>query len=110
MAITKPMLPPKKGYVEVEVHGKRTYKNVETGVLIENEVRKPSNDERFAALESINVALEEAMCEMDAVNQEEIAELQETTSALEEAMCEMDAANEERMAAIEEALCEMDMG
>ena len=37
MVITKPMLPPKKGYVEVEVDGKRTYKNVETGVLIENE-------------------------------------------------------------------------
>lgn len=38
MAITHPKLPPKKGYVEVEVAGRRTYRNVETGVLIENEV------------------------------------------------------------------------
>ena len=38
MAITHPKLPPKKGYVEVEVAGRRIYRNVETGVLIENEV------------------------------------------------------------------------
>ena len=37
MAITNPMLPPKKGYVEVEVDGKRTYRNAETGVLIDDE-------------------------------------------------------------------------
>lgn len=85
MAITKPALPPKKGYVEVEVNGKRTYKNVETGVLIENEVRKPTAEERIAELETINAELEDAMCEMDA-------------------------ATEERLAAIEDALCEMDMG
>ena len=40
--ITKPMLPPKSGYVEVEVDGKRTYRNVETGVLIEDEVATPT--------------------------------------------------------------------
>lgn len=42
MIITRPTLPPKKGYVEVEVNGVRTYKNVKTNVLIENEafVRK----------------------------------------------------------------------
>ena len=85
MAITRPKLPPKKGYVEVEVNGKRTYKNVETGELIENEVRKPTAEERIAELEAVNAELEDAMCEMDA-------------------------ANEERMAAIEDALCEMDMG
>lgn len=38
MAITKPMLPPKKGYVEVEVDGKRTYRNVETDILIDDEI------------------------------------------------------------------------
>lgn len=54
--------------------------------------------------------LENAMCEMDAINQEEISALQETTSALEDALCEMEAANEERMAAIEDALCEIDAG
>lgn len=37
MAIAKPTLPPKAGYVEVESGGKRTYKNVQTGVLIDNE-------------------------------------------------------------------------
>lgn len=36
--ITKPMLPPKKGYVEVEVDGRRTYRNAETGILIDDEV------------------------------------------------------------------------
>lgn len=36
--ITKPLLPPKNGYVEVELfNGTRTYKNINTGKLIENE-------------------------------------------------------------------------
>lgn len=85
MAITKPMLPPKKGYVEVEVDGKRTYKNTETGVLIDHETSMPTTEQRVTILE-------------------------ETTTALEDAICEMDAANAERMAAIEDALCEIDMG
>ena len=38
MAISRPMLPPKKGYVEVEADGVRTYRNVETGVLIDDEI------------------------------------------------------------------------
>ena len=37
MAITNPTLPPKAGYVEVEVDGKRTYRSVETGALIDEE-------------------------------------------------------------------------
>lgn len=41
MAITKPMLPPKKGYVEVEINGIRTYRNVETGILIDDEPAEP---------------------------------------------------------------------
>lgn len=37
--ITKPLLPPKKGFVEVERNGQRVYKNVETGeILAPNEV------------------------------------------------------------------------
>lgn len=40
MPITKPTLPPKDGYVEVEIDGIRTYKNVNTGILIENEGKK----------------------------------------------------------------------
>ena len=52
MAITKPMLPPKAGYVEVEVDGKRTYKNILTGVLIEDEVAvsEPTAEEDTAAM------------------------------------------------------------
>lgn len=55
MAISRPTLPPKAGYVEVEVDGgRRTYKNVKTGTLIENEkiTITPSLEERFAALEA----------------------------------------------------------
>ena len=37
MPITKPILPPIRGYVEVEVDGRRTYRNVETGALIDDE-------------------------------------------------------------------------
>lgn len=40
----------------------------------------------------------------------EIEELKVNTAALEDAVCEFDAMNEERIAAIEDALCEMDMG
>lgn len=34
MAISNPMLPPRAGYVEVEVDGIRRYKNVETGKIL----------------------------------------------------------------------------
>ena len=37
MPITNAKLPPKRGYVEVEVDGRRTYRNVATGVLIDDE-------------------------------------------------------------------------
>ena len=50
MAISRPMLPPKKGYVEVEVNGVRTYRNVETGILIEDEVVTPSAQEDTDAM------------------------------------------------------------
>ncbi len=42
--ITRPQLPPKTGYVEVEVDGVRTYKNATTGTLIENELQEPSTE------------------------------------------------------------------
>lgn len=48
--ITKPQLPPKAGYVEVEVDGIRTYKNVSTGVLIDNEVETPDLQADMAEL------------------------------------------------------------
>ena len=37
MPITKPTLPPRSGYVEVEYDGHRTYKNILTGQVIELE-------------------------------------------------------------------------
>ena len=43
--ITKPELPPKAGYVEVEVDGRRTYKNAVTGVLIEDETPELTAEE-----------------------------------------------------------------
>ena len=45
--ITKPMLPPKRGYVEVVVDGRHTYRNVETGALIGTAV-----EEQIAALKA----------------------------------------------------------
>ena len=39
----------------------------------------------------------------------DIEELKLNTAALEDAVCEFDAMNEERIAAIEDALCEIDM-
>ena len=83
MAITRPMLPPKAGYVEVEVDGVRTYRNVETGILIGEEVHAPSVDERVKVLEEQYAAIEDALCEMDASNAASIA-------AIEDALCEMD--------------------
>ena len=50
MAITRPYLPHKPGYVEVEVDGKRTYKNAKTGVLIENETYEPTVQDDTDAL------------------------------------------------------------
>lgn len=52
--ITRPKLPPRKGYVEVEVNGERTYRNVKTGLLIEEEALippTPTEAERLATVE-----------------------------------------------------------
>lgn len=51
MPITKPQLPPKAGYVEVEVNGERRYRNVETGQLLGEET-VPTINERVSALEA----------------------------------------------------------
>ena len=55
--ITKPLLPPKPGYVEVEVNGERVYRNVETGVLLRDEVpteAEPTADELIDILLGVN--------------------------------------------------------
>ena len=52
MPITKPTLRPKCGYVEVENNGVRTYKNISTGELIENEKPViPTLEEQIASLQ-----------------------------------------------------------
>ena len=35
--ITRPLLPPRRGYVEVEINGARTYRNIKTRRLMEEE-------------------------------------------------------------------------
>lgn len=52
MAIRKPMLPPKSGYVEVEINGIRTYKNIKTGILINDEILTLTPEERIVELET----------------------------------------------------------
>lgn len=50
--ITVPKLPPKMGYVEFEVDGRRTYRNVNTGILIEDEVPALTLEDRVTSLET----------------------------------------------------------
>ena len=38
MLINKPLLPPKAGFVEVDMNGKRMYKNVQTGKILDPDV------------------------------------------------------------------------
>lgn len=44
------MLPPKSGYVEVEVDGKRTYRNADTGALIDDEPSPTISEQRVVEL------------------------------------------------------------
>lgn len=52
MAITECILPKLKGYVEVEIDGVRTYKNVSTGELIGHETPKIDMNEEIEAIET----------------------------------------------------------
>ena len=61
--------------------------------VLEPIVPEPTTEQRVAELETTNAELEDALCEMDAVNQAqeiEIAELQAANAAIEDALCEMD--------------------
>lgn len=76
--ITVPKLPPKAGYVEVEVDGRRTYRNVNTGVLIEDEIDDHTPEERIAALEEENHLLSQqvtALTDQNDFQEELIVEL-----------------------------------
>lgn len=61
--ITKPMLPPKPGYVEVEVNGERAYRNVHTGVLIDDEVHyvAPPDEDEPSIWDELNTAYQEGV-------------------------------------------------
>ena len=71
--ITKPQLPPKAGYVEVEVDGIRTYKNARTGVLIGDE--PPFDDITLTQLAIAELA--EAQEATQTANELALAELAE---------------------------------
>lgn len=64
MPITRPLLPPKIGYVEVEINGIRTYKNVKTGILINDEAPTLTPEERIIELESQLAESDEAILEL----------------------------------------------
>ena len=59
--INKPMLPPKKGYVEVEIDGKRVYKNVETGEIYGHET--PKVDAEYVTYDDLAKAYNEGVQE-----------------------------------------------
>ena len=76
--INRPKLPPKPGYVEVEVAGRRTYRNVNTGALIDDEIGVPTPEERIAALEDENHLLSQqvtALTDQNDFQEELIVEL-----------------------------------
>ncbi|MBD5356505.1 MAG: hypothetical protein HDR88_06065 [Bacteroides sp.] len=53
--IRKPELPPKAGYVEVEVGGVRRYRSVITGMLLEEEpAPRPTAEELLNILLGVN--------------------------------------------------------
>jgi hypothetical protein len=56
MLINKPILPPKKGYIEVIHEGEHVYKNIETGEIFGHETI-PSTPERLSGLENITTNL-----------------------------------------------------
>ena len=61
MAISKPTLPPKAGYVEVEVDGIRRYKNVSTGKILDetNNLDIIKNDKVAKSKAALKAYLEE---------------------------------------------------
>ena len=63
MAITKPLLPPKAGYVEVEINGTRKYKNVETGEIYGEETEKP--DSEYVTYAELAAAIREGVNSVD---------------------------------------------
>lgn len=61
--ITRPELPPKEGYVEVEVGGARRYRSISTGMLLEDELPPAPTEEelRSAKLAELSAACSAAI-------------------------------------------------
>lgn len=55
--ITKPMLKPIRGYVEVEFNGKRMYRNVKTGEIVEPYAARPTVNEPTSDNEILDILL-----------------------------------------------------
>jgi hypothetical protein len=75
MIINKPLLPPKVGYVEVEINGIRKYKNVTTGYILGEEPKNIlTTEERISILEEQIAQADETAIELYEANlaQEEI--------------------------------------
>lgn len=66
--ITKPMLKPISGYVEVEVNGIRMYKNVTTGEILSPEEASAQKSRSAEALTSIAAALTSIAAQLEFQN------------------------------------------
>ena len=55
--ITKPKLKPMRGFVEVERDGRRVYKNIRTGQIVEPAVAHPTSNEPTSDNEILNALL-----------------------------------------------------
>ena len=78
MLTSKPHLPGKSGYVEVEVKGSWQYQNAKTGQLLSEEQKKVPQEARLAALESTSAIVFVTLAEsggIDAVTASEHTEL-----------------------------------
>ena len=75
MNIFKPMLPAKKGYVEVEINGKRTYRNIETGELTEDEEIPKDLSAEVEQLKAENESLKQSITDLELA----LVELYEST-------------------------------
>lgn len=84
MPITTPQLPPRAGYVEVEIDGRRTYRNIETGALI-GEPDDITTHDRLDSLESALAQTDETAIELYEANEEQ----QTINAAQDEALIEI---------------------
>lgn len=86
MIITTPKLLPKSGYVEVEKEdGTRTYKNIETGEYIEDEVPRQTIQEQIDDLQSavIELTYNQALAD-NGIEDTETGQVEETDTESEQ--------------------------